>query len=75
MKTNVGKVDKAIRAIIGVVLIALYIAGVTQNALGIVLLILGIILILTSITGFCGIYSLFGWNTCKISEEEENKVS
>jgi hypothetical protein len=59
MKCNVGKTDKIIRVIIGLIIAAI---GVYyQSWWGL----LAIIPIGTAITGFCGPYKLLGINTCR----------
>jgi hypothetical protein len=58
MKNNVGNLDKVIRIS----------AGLVSIVLGMVVhwgfYILAAALIITSFTGFCGIYALFGLSTC-----------
>jgi Protein of unknown function (DUF2892) len=59
MKTNVGKTDKSIRIVLGIIIAA---AGVYYQSLwGLV----AIVALVTAFTGFCPLYSLFGINTCK----------
>lgn len=58
MKKNVGKVDTIIRIIIGLTIAALGI--VYQSWWGL----LAIIPLATASLGFCGLYKLFGVNTC-----------
>ncbi|CAM3831910.1 DUF2892 domain-containing protein [Vreelandella rituensis] len=60
MKTNVGKVDKIARIVIGLVLIVLALAGVI-GVWGWI----GIIPLATGLFGVCPAYSLLGINTCK----------
>ena len=55
---NVGTVDKVIRVILGLVLIALVFAG-PQTPWGWI----GIIPLATGLIGFCPLYSVFGINT------------
>lgn len=55
---NESGMDRIIRAVVGIVLIALAWGGVVTGALGTVLIILGAILLLTGIVGFCPIYAL-----------------
>ncbi len=64
MNCNVGKIDKIIRIIVGLLIIG---AGVlTGNWLGAI----GLILIGTAIFSFCPLYSLLGMNTgCKPKEK------
>jgi len=60
MTKNIGKTDKIIRYIIGVVIIVLGIYY--QSWWGL----LAIIPIATALTSFCGIYKIFGISTCPI---------
>lgn len=60
MNTNMGKADRIIRAIVGVVLIALVFVG-PQTAWGWV----GLVPLATALMGNCAVYSLFGIKTCK----------
>ncbi len=59
MKANEGTADRVIRVILGVVLLG---AGIffVQGTLGIVLDVLGAVLLLTGIVGFCPLYRLLG---------------
>lgn len=65
MKKNMGGADRIIRIIIAAVLAYLYFSGTVTGTLGLVLVILGGIFVLTSLVGFCPLYSPFGINTCK----------
>ncbi|MEA3429964.1 MAG: DUF2892 domain-containing protein [Nanoarchaeota archaeon] len=60
MKTNVGKTDKIIRMILAIVF------GYLGYKYTPWLYIITAILLITTLTGKCGIYKLFGINTCKI---------
>ncbi|MCS7298941.1 MAG: DUF2892 domain-containing protein [Spirochaetia bacterium] len=61
-EVNEGVADRIIRAIISVGLI---IGGVISSGiLQIVLIASGVVLGITAITGFCGVYALLGINTC-----------
>ena len=64
MTTNMGKADRAIRIVIAAIIAVLYFTGVVSSTLGIVLLVVAVIFLLTSLVGFCGLYKLFGINTC-----------
>ena len=64
MTTNMGKADRAIRIVIAAIIAVLYFTGVISGTLGIVLLVIAGIFLLTSLVGFCGLYKLFGINTC-----------
>ena len=66
MIRNEGPVDRAVRALIGLVAaIAAFSVG-ASSGLGIVLLIVGAIMLLTAATGFCPLYRIFGMSTCKV---------
>lgn len=59
--TNVGTVDRIIRVVVGLILIAWAISA------GNLWWILGAALVATGVFSFCGLYRVFGINTCKIS--------
>ena len=63
MKRNTGDIDRAIRAILGLVLIALAVTG-TVGVWGWIGIVIGIVLLLTAIFGFCPAYAIFGMSTC-----------
>lgn len=65
MKTNMGSGDRAIRVLIAIAVAILYFTGTIQGTLGVVLLVLAVVFLLTSVMGFCPLYTLFGMNTCK----------
>ena len=65
MKKNVGSIDRAVRVLTAVALIALYFLNVVQGALGIVLLILAGTLLLTTVFSFCPLYAPFGLSTIR----------
>ena len=60
MKANEGGVDRALRVIAGLALIALAFLG-TVGAWGYI----GVVPLLTGAIGFCPVYPLLGINTCK----------
>ena len=59
MTKNVGSIDRLLRAVIGLTLIALAATG-TVGWWGW----LGVVPLITSAVGWCPPYSLLGWNTC-----------
>lgn len=59
MKANVGGVDKLVRIVIGVALIAWAATG------GPVWAWIGVVPLLTGVFNFCPLYALLGMNTCK----------
>jgi diacylglycerol kinase len=65
MKKNMGSTDKTIRVIVAALIAILYLTVLKSTTLGLILLILAIVLVVTSLIGFCPLYTLFGWNTLK----------
>lgn len=65
MKRNMSNIDRLIRAILAVVLVYLYIGGMVTGAFGIILVVLGVILLITSVLGFCPLYALLKFSTHK----------
>ncbi len=62
LKMNVGKLDRAARVVLGVVLVA---AGLAYwGALGLGLILIGCIPLATGLTGWCPVYALLGINSC-----------
>jgi hypothetical protein len=70
MTANIGTIDRILRIVLGLVLIALpFISGLSLFQSGIavaVSVILGIVMLATSATRFCLLYRLVGIRTCKI---------
>jgi hypothetical protein len=60
MTLNMGSVDRGIRAVVGLVLIALVFVG-PQTMWGWI----GIIPLATALIGWCPAYSIIGVKTCK----------
>lgn len=59
MSRNEGTIDRLLRVIVGLVLIALVFVG-PRSAWGWI----GVVPLLTELVGMCPIYSLLGINTC-----------
>ncbi|MEZ4908450.1 MAG: DUF2892 domain-containing protein [Saprospiraceae bacterium] len=58
-----------VRILIALVILVLYWQGIITGTLAMVLLLLGIILLITSLVGYCPLYSIFKINTCKRTKE------
>jgi hypothetical protein len=65
MKKNMGVADSVIRMLIAVVILSLYLAGIINGTLALILLAVAIIFILTGLIGFCPLYLLLGISTRK----------
>lgn len=64
MKKNVGGIDRALRIIAGLILIALSATG----KVGVWGYIVGGIVLATGVFSFCGAYTLLGVNTCSVNK-------
>ena len=65
MMRNLGNVERSIRAVLGIVLIAVgYMADFSQGA-AIAAYAVGVIALGTAAVGFCPAWKLFGINTCQ----------
>jgi hypothetical protein len=65
MKKNMGTFDRIIRVLLAIVFAYLYFSGTVSGALGIILLVLGVVFVLTSIFSFCPLYVPFKFSTKK----------
>lgn len=66
MKKNVGTVDGLIRVVLAIVTIFLFYNKILTDSL---FMIIAVILLFTSLTGFCPLYSLLGLKT----KQEQSK--
>lgn len=64
MKCNSGMIDRAIRVVAGLILIALAATG-TIGLWGWI----GVVPLLTGAIGYCPAYTLLGMNTCGIKKQ------
>ena len=63
MVKNVGKVDKIVRVIAGILaLVGVFL--VSGTVLKVMLGIVAILMFFTAITGYCGLYQFLGISTC-----------
>ncbi len=63
MERNVGGIDRGVRIVAGVTLVALAVTGMV-GAWGY----LGLVPLATGLMGWCPPYSLFGINTCAVKK-------
>jgi len=63
MQTNVGNIDRIVRAVIGLALIALTWAG-TIGVWGWI----GVVPLLTAALGFCPVYTMLGFSSCPMKK-------
>lgn len=68
---NVGIVDRIARILLGAILLSAAITNYLSSApVSFAAIFIGAMLISTSLLGTCGIYSIIGLNTCKITKKE-----
>jgi hypothetical protein len=63
MQTNVGGIDKILRIVAGLILIALGIMGI-----GAPWTFIGVVPLVTGLMGWCPAYKLIGVNTCPLKK-------
>jgi hypothetical protein len=63
MKVNESSMDRIIRVVAGLALLALGFSGMVTGTLGTVFKILGFVPLLTGLVGFCPFYSLLKFQT------------
>ena len=68
MKKNVGATDKAIRIILAILIVVLYLTDQISGTVAIVLGIMAIMLLLTSLVSFCPFYAAVKLSTIKKKE-------
>lgn len=67
MKKNMGTIDRAIRIILAILVIVLYLAGSISGTAAVILGILALVFIVTGLIGFCPLYVPFKISTIKKS--------
>ncbi len=65
MKINEASWDRIVRVVVGIALAYLGWGGVLDGGLGLVMKVLGVVLVLTGLIGWCPLYSLFKSSTRK----------
>lgn len=66
MEKNVGKVDMVVRVVLGLVLLYVGAAQVVTTGIATyIIALIGLILLVTGVTGHCAIYSILKINTRK----------
>ncbi len=76
MKLNVGTPDRIVRAILGLALLYVGLSplkGLMGNIMGLIVVLIGLILLGTSLMSWCPIWAMLGINTHKQEESKGNK--
>jgi hypothetical protein len=66
MKTNIGTMDRFFRVVVSVPFI---VYGIMHSSL---IGLIGIVLLATAVIGWCGLYTMFGFDTCKYKDADGN---
>ncbi|MGB2676188.1 MAG: DUF2892 domain-containing protein [Candidatus Acidiferrum sp.] len=66
MTSNVGTTERAIRIVLGIVLIALGLSHVVTGGLAIAAYVVGAIALVTGVFRYCPAWSVLGINTCPL---------
>lgn len=65
IQKNMGRADRSIRFVVGLVLIVLYFMDIISGTVGTIGLVFAIVLLGTSFVGVCGLYLPFQYKTCE----------
>jgi hypothetical protein len=75
MKHNMGMADRIGRVVVALVLAWLVFSKTVGGVLAVILGIVAIAMAVTAVFAYCPPYELFGINTCKCDEHEEDKAT
>lgn len=70
MKKNMGTPDRVIRLLLAAILGLMYFGNFVTGIAGIVMLVLAAVFVLTSLVGFCPLYTPFGISTCRVEQKK-----
>lgn len=73
MKKNMGSADRFTRTAVAAVIAVLYFKGIISGVVAVVLIILAAVFVITSIIGYCPLYTVLGLNTCSKHKNHLNK--
>lgn len=65
-----GNADRIIRILIAVAILILFLTNTIHGTLGWILLIVGFVFLLTSLAGFCPLYTVLGIRTCRTDQKK-----
>ncbi|HUU40649.1 MAG TPA: DUF2892 domain-containing protein [Desulfatiglandales bacterium] len=65
MKKNMGTIDRIVRLALVILVLILYLTGVISGVVAIILGVLALIFLVTSLVGFCPLYSFLKISTRK----------
>ncbi|NJM79943.1 MAG: DUF2892 domain-containing protein [Flavobacterium sp.] len=65
-----GNGDRFLRIILGIIALIIGLTGSFDGIWKWVLMVFGLVMIVTSSLQFCGLYAIFGINTCKVKSKK-----
>lgn len=69
MRKNLGGIDRSVRALVAAALGALVVLGAVDGTAAVVAAVAALLLLFTSVSGFCSLYLPFGFDTRKSGGE------
>ena len=63
MKPNLSNIDRVVRVVLAAIFAYLYFGGIVTGALGVTLVVLGVVFLLTAVISFCPLYAMFKFST------------
>jgi len=69
IKINEAAWDRTVRVLGGVLLLVLGFGGIITEGWGLATKIIGAMLVLTGLAGFCPLYTVFGLDTCQTKKK------
>lgn len=73
MRTNIGKIDRLARILLGGALFLAFLKGAVAGPLAVIALIICAVMILTAIIGTCPLYSAAKWSTIPNRTNNRNR--
>jgi hypothetical protein len=70
MKNNVGSKDKIIRLAVAAFIGFLLYSDTISGTLGIIAFVVAVILVATSVLGFCPLYKVLGLSSCPVPKQK-----
>ncbi len=71
MKTNMGSADRTIRLLVAAIIAVLFFSGTITGTVATVLAIIALVFVLTSLLGFCPLYTF--WVSVLVKQKSNHK--
>jgi hypothetical protein len=70
MTSNVGTIDRVIRIVLGIVLVALGLSHTVTGGLAIAAYVVGVLALVTGVLRYCPAWSILGITTCPLKPSQ-----